>query len=79
MNKFIHITLVLLLVSCASFSKNDRERGTLAGILAGEYTLRPVDYPQADLDDMSKVEAAKGSFALARDFYIILLTMENRL
>jgi hypothetical protein len=60
---------VFLAASCASCTKNDKERGTLAGVLAPEYTLHPVDYPQADLDDMSKVEAAKQHFALALDCY----------
>jgi len=65
MNKFIHITLVLCLAaSCASFTRNDEERGTLAGVLANEYALHPVDS-----DDMSKVAAARQHFALGRDFH----------
>ena len=65
MNKFLHITLVLLLAaSCASFTKKNNERGTLTGVFAGEYAIHPVDS-----DNMSKVDAAKRHFALALDFY----------
>jgi len=58
MYKFMPVILVLFLaVSCAAVTQNAKERGTLAGVLAGEYTVYPVDS-----DDRSKVGEAKRSF-----------------
>ena len=65
MNKCIPVILALsLAVSCGLSTGSDKEKGTLAGVLAGEYAVHPVD-----TDDMWNVDTAKRSFALARDFY----------